>query len=131
MSADGIQISDIEAKAMRTILNHLNGIGEIRLNELMPSKCKYCALISDVLLNTTFSYVRVGERGRTDMEAAMIAYEYAEGRRDVPVRVKLAGRVVGEIRPVTGGWRYFPKRSKVGGEIFPTLNACQRSLANA
>jgi hypothetical protein len=64
----------------------------------------------------------------------MIEYEYTEGARYVPVRVRLDGRIVGIIRPVREGtndqysWQYFPKGQKRGGEIFPTLAAWQRNL---
>ena len=44
------------------------------------------------------------------------------------VVVRLDGKKVGEIRHVDSQWKYFPKGDKVGGEPFPTLEACQRSL---
>jgi hypothetical protein len=37
---------------------------------------------------------------------------------------------IGTIRIAEGGWRYFPKGSKVGGEIFTTVSAVKRSLEN-
>jgi hypothetical protein len=46
------------------------------------------------------------------------------------VSVKLDGRVVGDIREERDGYRYFPRRSKDGGLLFPTLSACKRSLEN-
>jgi hypothetical protein len=45
----------------------------------------------------------------------------------VRVEVKLAGKKVGEIKPVDGGFQYFPNRAE-GGEVFPTLGLCKRSL---
>lgn len=58
----------------------------------------------------------------------MIEYEYTEGTYCAPIRVRLDSRFVGEIRPVLNGWRYFPKGSKDGGEVFNTVIDCQRSL---
>ncbi len=59
----------------------------------------------------------------------MLEYLYTEGRNDVPVPVRLEqGKVVGEIRPVNGGWQYFPRDSKHGWDVFPSLTECQRSL---
>lgn len=45
------------------------------------------------------------------------------------IRVLLDGWYVGTIRPVSGGYAYFPKgcRSQ-SGDIFPTLMACKNSL---
>lgn len=43
--------------------------------------------------------------------------------------VYLDAKRVGSIKKVTGGWQYFPKGAKqLGGEVFPTLRACQNSL---
>lgn len=37
-------------------------------------------------------------------------------------RVRLEGKVLGEIRPVHGGYQYFPKgAAKQAGEVFKTL----------
>lgn len=59
----------------------------------------------------------------------MITYETARPRI---VRVKLDGKWVGTIRRDRGGardgWRYFPKGKKTGGDSFPTLIECKRSL---
>ncbi len=44
------------------------------------------------------------------------------------IAVKLDGRPIGEIRQVPGGWQYFPKGHKEGGDVFPTLEGCKRSL---
>ncbi len=58
-------------------------------------------------------------------------------------RVYLGKRHIGTIRAVyaarndfpsnrqpgnLGGYRYHPKGDRKGGEVFPTLNACKRSL---
>lgn len=61
----------------------------------------------------------------------MIEYLYTEGKvgdRDTPIPVRIDGKRVGTIEPVDGGWQYFPKGSKIGGEILPTINAVQKSL---
>lgn len=50
------------------------------------------------------------------------------------VTVKLDGRVIGHIKSQlwqsgrTFGYCYFPKGSKTGGDVFPTLAACKASL---
>lgn len=43
-------------------------------------------------------------------------------------KVKLEGKIVGAIKQVKGGFQYFPKGSKNGGEVFPLLRDCVRSL---
>lgn len=45
-----------------------------------------------------------------------------------PLIVKLDRKVVGEIHKVGGGYQYFPKESKTGGEIFRSLYDTQMSL---
>ena len=42
--------------------------------------------------------------------------------------VKLDGKVVGHINQVKGGYQYFPKGSKTGGEVFKTKGECMYSL---
>lgn len=44
------------------------------------------------------------------------------------ITVKLDKKIIGEIRPVTGGWQYYPKGMKKGGEVFENLSLCQKSL---
>ena len=53
------------------------------------------------------------------------------------VKVFIAGHRVGTIRHltgarvphlVTGGWCYYPKGDKLGGEVFVSLAACKASL---
>jgi hypothetical protein len=52
----------------------------------------------------------------------------------VRVEVKLEGKVVGDIRPVDGGWAYFPKLAPkrggkiVSGKTYPTVQAAKQSL---
>jgi hypothetical protein len=61
----------------------------------------------------------------------MIEYAYREGEKACekePLKVRLDGRVSGEIRKVLGGYQYFPKRGKNGGEIFSSVAAVQGSL---
>lgn len=42
--------------------------------------------------------------------------------------VFLNKKKVGIIKRVNSGWQYFPKGSKVGGEIFKYLVDCERSV---
>ena len=57
-----------------------------------------------------------------------IEYLYTEGKTNVPISVRLDKRVVGTIKPVKGGWQYFPLNHKKGGEIFETIQEVQNSL---
>ncbi len=60
-----------------------------------------------------------------------IEYLYTEGKvgdRNTPIPVRLNGKRVGIINPVEGGWQYFPKNSKCGGEVFKTIDLVQKSL---
>jgi len=45
------------------------------------------------------------------------------------IHVLLENKRIGEIRTVDGGFQYFPKGQKKGGDVFPTLAACKQSLA--
>jgi len=45
-----------------------------------------------------------------------------------PLKVLLMGKIVGEIRTVNGGFQYFPKDQKTGGDIFKTVELVKRSL---
>jgi len=58
----------------------------------------------------------------------MIKYEWLGWSYKKPLPVLLDDKLVGEIRPVNGGWQYFPKGSKIGGDVFKRLPDCQRSL---
>lgn len=60
----------------------------------------------------------------------MIEYLYTEGKETerLSCKVRLDGRIVGNIMPVVGGWRYFPKGDKNGGDLFNTLQQCQETL---
>lgn len=63
----------------------------------------------------------------------MIEYLYQEGVEACskePLKVRCDGRICGEIRKVDGGFQYFPKGQKSGGEVFKTVQAVQRSLAD-
>lgn len=46
------------------------------------------------------------------------------------IHVLLDGKRVGEIRSVEGGFQYFPKGQKKGGEVFQTLIDCKKSLSD-
>ena len=62
-----------------------------------------------------------------------IEYLYQEGVESCskePLKVRLDGRIIGEICKVEGGYQYFPKGQKVGGNIFPSIDDVQRSLHN-
>ena len=57
----------------------------------------------------------------------MIEYLYTEGEKACetePLKVRRAG----EIRKVKGGYQYFPKGEREGGEIFASVVAVQKSL---
>lgn len=61
----------------------------------------------------------------------MIEYLYQEGVgacEKKPLKVKLDGRICGEIRKVEGGYQYFPKGQKCGGEIMASVRLVQKSL---
>lgn len=62
----------------------------------------------------------------------MIEYLYQEGVSPCsrePLKVRLDGRICGEIRKVDGGFQYVPKGSfGVRGEILPTVSAVQMTL---
>lgn len=63
----------------------------------------------------------------------MIEYLYQEGVAPCskePLKVRSNGRICGEIRKVPGGFQYFPKGQKTGGDIFPTVGAVQMSLSS-
>lgn len=60
-----------------------------------------------------------------------IEYLYTEGKigdRNTPIPVRLNGRRTGTIKPVEGGWQYFPLNHKKGGDIFKTIAEVQKSL---
>jgi len=44
------------------------------------------------------------------------------------IQVRQDGKIIGEIRKVSGGFQYFPKGHKEGGDIFSTLLAVKKSL---
>jgi len=48
-----------------------------------------------------------------------------------PLKVKVDGRISGEIRKVLGGYQYFPKGARrFRGEIFPSVSLVQKSLSD-
>jgi hypothetical protein len=60
-----------------------------------------------------------------------IEYLYKEGEKACekePLIVRVSGRISGEIRKVTGGFQYFPKGQKTGGEILDTVTKVKRTL---
>jgi len=62
-----------------------------------------------------------------------IEYLYTEGKigdrlTAVPVRISGSTTIVGEIRPVDGGWQYLPKQQKTGSDVFATMAECQRDI---
>lgn len=54
----------------------------------------------------------------------MIEYLLSSGN----LKVRLDGKIIGSIHTINGGFQYFPKGSKTGGKLFPSLEACKRSL---
>lgn len=61
----------------------------------------------------------------------MIEYLYQEGVEPCsqePLKVRMDGKICGEIRKVALGYQYFPKHSKMGGLVLPTIDAVQKSL---
>lgn len=57
-----------------------------------------------------------------------------ENRTDSPIRVLSEGKVLGTIKTTRSDigtepkFQYFPKGSKNGGDVFPTLAECKASL---
>ena len=61
----------------------------------------------------------------------MLEYLYQEGGPPCskePLKVRLDGCHIGEIRKVAGGYQYFPKGKNYGGDILPTVGDVQQSL---
>lgn len=56
----------------------------------------------------------------------MITYQPVPGTQIERVRVD--GKIVGEIRPTDGGFYYQPKGSKLRGDTFATAEDVRRSL---
>lgn len=42
--------------------------------------------------------------------------------------VRLGKKIIGEIRPDAGGFRYYPEGEKWGGDWYATVVECKRSL---
>lgn len=63
---------------------------------------------------------------------SLIEYLYQEGVEPCslePLQARIDGRACGEIRKVDGGYQYFPKGSKIGGDVFKTVALVQESLS--
>jgi hypothetical protein len=44
------------------------------------------------------------------------------------VDVFLDGKKIGTIKEVKDGFQFYPNGQKIGGAVFPTLQACKNSL---
>jgi len=53
---------------------------------------------------------------------------FARETKSGVVKVFLDKKHVGNIRNVEGGYQYFPKGHKEGGEVFKTMFDCKNSL---
>lgn len=65
------------------------------------------------------------------MSNSGIEYLYTEGKigdRETPIPVRYNGKRTGTIKPVDGGWQYYPINHKQGGDVFKTISEVQRSL---
>lgn len=62
----------------------------------------------------------------------LYTYLYTECKWDCekePIKVRLDGKIIGEIRKEEGGYRYHANgRVKAYGGLFPTIGECQQSL---
>jgi hypothetical protein len=47
---------------------------------------------------------------------------------DKTIQVKVEGKATGKIKPVDGGFAYFPKASKLQGATFSTVREVRDSL---
>lgn len=56
----------------------------------------------------------------------MITYEKTFSGANIIVR--LDDKLAGHITQVKGGYQYFPKGKKSGGEIFSSMEECKESL---
>lgn len=54
----------------------------------------------------------------------MITYKSSK----LGLKVLLEGKIVGEIRSVEGGYQYFPKGQKEGGEVFASIFLVKHSI---
>ena len=69
------------------------------------------------------------------MKTERIEYLYREGETACskePLKVRLDGKIVGEIRKVENGYQYFPKGAgkEAGGQVFGSVREVQKSLAS-
>lgn len=61
----------------------------------------------------------------------MIEYLYTERQKPCetePLKVRLDGKICGEIRKVDTGYQYFPKGSKEGGTVYSNVREVATSL---
>ena len=60
----------------------------------------------------------------------MIKYLYDTSKEcgTYPLKVRLDGKLIGEIRKTEGGFWYVPKGQKTGGNVFATITLVQRTL---
>lgn len=57
--------------------------------------------------------------------------EYKYGPTKDITEVWLDRKLVGDIYHDDGGWRYYLRGSASGGELFPTIQLCKKSLEAA
>lgn len=58
----------------------------------------------------------------------MVTYAPFTPERELPLKVMLEGRTVGQIVALEGGYRFIAKGGRHKGEILPTVTAVKRSL---
>jgi hypothetical protein len=76
-------------------------------------------LLTEHALAVTKKYYEI----HMEIGSEMITYE-------VDIKVNLYNKHIGNIKQVDGGYQYFAKGHKTGGEIFLTLDKCKQSLEN-
>lgn len=60
--------------------------------------------------------------------SVMVTYKSTLLKGEPIENVYLDGIKVGILKIVNGGWCYFPKGQKTGGNVYPTLRQCKMSL---
>ena len=61
----------------------------------------------------------------------MIIYAHKPGEEPCsrePLKVRVDGPIIGEIRKVEGGYQFFPNRSSTGGKVHSSVEAVKGSL---
>jgi len=109
----------------------------IERGDVEPSK-RFVAMIEmwlKVWMGDVEYSVETNNNGRTIFgvfdDGKMVFYRPKVNKRisfSVKIGVKLDGKVVGEIRGVEGGWQYFPRGQKKGGDVFASLERLKESL---